>query len=603
MLSVALSLVLSVALSFDWLIPATQTPETSTKQSRPTTVIKQRSKKQKPAKDVVQEAEQSEYLEDLLSEKQKRALYRLRNLQSEIREIDNPEVKVKLQAQIADALWGFDKASSRELFITAYEEIENMQVSKNKLGKPETESVSRTENSKGFKSGLRSYVIRLISSHDIELADKLLNTDTKPNKSTNDVYEDNKERSAQRLRLAVNIAPSNPEQALAIIKDETKRDLSENSIGALIVTRRHHSKMSDLAFYDILSWADKSNKHLSYNSLGFLGMYLLGAEREKDNASGIGIRVETIREYLKYAHKIVTYNIQNNLTPQGQEINQAYSVLQNLLPLFEAYLPADASKLRSHLNNLENSISQKVKEQILAEKPSDPSSVDDLLSLAEREANTGRKDSIITRAALLATSQGNVDKALFIADKLSDDSRKKRIISTIHYQFSRKSVSAKEMEQALKYAREIIIPAQRWIIFLDVAEWYTAKKNNDKAIETLTEVESYIRTLSDDDPEKAWGLFTVSRAWGKLDTLRSIDSMRVAIKYLNSADFNKPQLAGRTKITSDNFTESDLWPYLANADLDKAFSLAHLIQDKTISSMAQIQICKTILPSSKEVIK
>ena len=78
--------------------------------------------------------------------------------------------------------------------------------------------------------------------------------------------------------------------------------------------------------------------------------------------------------------------------------------------------------------------------------------------------------------------------------------------------------------------------------------------------------------------------------------------MRIAIRYLNSADFLKAQPEGRTKIMPDNFTDGFLWGYLANADFDKSLSLARLIQNKSISSMAQVQICKALLVGGKKTI-
>jgi tetratricopeptide (TPR) repeat protein len=353
--------------------------------------------------------------------------------------------------------------------------------------------------------------------------------------------------------------------------------------------------VADAAFSGILSWVESNKSLYSHNALGVLGSYILvGEDAANLNYNG-HIKPQIFEQYLRFAYKVIEYNIQNNLSPQEKEINQSYWAMQNLLPLYEKYLPTELPKLRSHINELGNRVTQKTKDAILASRPNDSSSVDDLLRLADESTNPRKKDGLIVRAAMLAARQGDYEQAVFIMEKVDNLGIRNNMISTIYFQAGKKAVALKNTDLALQLARKIVhIHSQRWNLYFDVIN-VVANENKGRAIELLGEIEAYVKSMRDDAPERALGLFEIANVAGKIDVSRARTVARLAIRSLNSADFDKPQTEGIARITRDRFVFASLWTYFAHVDFDEAILLTGLIEYKPILVSSQILICKALL--------
>src|SRR5262245_41548078 len=110
-----------------------------------------------------------------LTSNQRQALDILNLLFNDAKEITDPQTRIKVQAQVADALWPYDAAKARQQFENTFREIDSFE-------KPQDSSASAriatdkpaSEIMTAVKDQLRRYVIRVLSHRDAKFADALI---------------------------------------------------------------------------------------------------------------------------------------------------------------------------------------------------------------------------------------------------------------------------------------------------------------------------------------------------------------------------------------------------------------------------------------------
>ncbi len=571
--------------------PAQQKPETISPAKSATAIKKESEQKPESREGNSQKADTNGSSEKRLTENQEYALFHLRKLQSGLKELDDLKTKIEAQGRIADALWSFDPDDARQQFKNALQAIDDYKKTEN--NPTATTKTIAEEDTVSIKQKLRTYLLNLLSRNDFDLADKFVkagNSDTKTQKN---------ETESPRLELARNIAEANPEQALSIAKEEIKIRLDEETIATLAVVRRS-TLQADAVFLDLLTEVENNKTFYSYYNLGLLGSYIMSASGDSSLGFGKEYNPTLSERYINVVYKIIEFDLQNNKSIAKDEFSYGSYVLQMLLPVFDKYQPKESSKVRAYMNNLRAKSAPAKKPQSSADDL-DELTVENLVDLANKTTDLAKQNRLFTRAAFLAARQNDYDKAFSLIDKISDTQQRNDYSSTLHYQAGRNAVTKRNIEQAIKHGREISIPIQRWMVLLPVVDLKLTGKDKNGAKELLIELKEYLEQLEDSDPSKAQGLFEIANYWDKANISGKNELIPTAIKSLNFVDFDKPpKIKGRAKVTPEQFTAESLWHSLASVDFEQALSLARMIENKYISTMAQISICKTMLKDIKK---
>lgn len=217
-------------------------------------------------------------------------------------------------------------------------------------------------------------------------------------------------------------------------------------------------------------------------------------------------------------------------------------------------------------------------------------------SLKEAEAATDpkQKDRLYSAAAAQFMLQGKNDEAVRAADKIKDRGFRFTTNSNIRYQIGLRALSRDNLDEALRYTREIEFSPQRVLIYQKVAEKLIAQKDYQRTSEILSEIERWLEA-SAEDSKKALGLLNVACLVSSFDPPHGFEVTKLAVKAINNTDFKPPVRKTEVHIKIDSLDFARAFAPLARADFERALLVAQSMQKKDAAVLAQVEICKAVL--------
>lgn len=579
-----------------WAVQQTPSKNIQEKESNKKNVI---SKEQKSdSKDNALSDDGKEDKSRTLSWQQQKAIGILEGLRREATDIEDQEKKIKLQVQVADALWPYDIQASRQQFRDTFHDVDSIDSNTKK------DSQREKRDLKLVKAQLRQYIIQVLSKRDPELADNLAKSVSIKKPANNEAKNDGLGGEADdpsvnlRLLLALDIAESKPDMAAGIATETLKTGISPLLIRVLRTLRQKDARIADDVYSKMLLLARNDKRFYNFDTLLLLGLYVAEDER--------GVRQATRQAtemYLRFAYGVVLFQIETQMagepgTTGKNGVENGYWILQRLIPLFEQFLPEEANTVKAVFRELSQKVSPSLRSS-MPENSKASQSVDELLQMADEAPSLEEKDKIRIRATMLAARQGDFEKALFIVEKLKEYEDKKIVKSMVLDMAVDKAISSGDFDTAHVYAKEIESLEHRWRAFKELALLSLSKKDTSKAASLLLEIQKYLVDSYDTEAEKALGHFSIAEAFVKFDLLQGFDAASLAIKSLNNADFAKlPQK--RSKFappfpTIERFNFEPVLAPLARNDFDKTLAIAQAINNKEAFVLAQIAVCRTAL--------
>jgi hypothetical protein len=520
--------------------------------------------------------------------------------------LTNSIMKVKILAQAADGLWGASETRARQLFLLAFQTIDQVKLD----AKQDQRAMfaESTGGTSGLLFELRSSLLQLIARRDHRLAESLRKSSGK--ESPNDADRKNTQSPAEQVALyldnAVALAKTQPAQSSQMIETVLRDGINASLISALLRMRKENPPLADQLFREALTIA--GGHELMPNELESLALYVLPTEEEAffgNNSANDLTRVTIIRQFLDYVYGVSRqFVIANNLSSNDgngidrERAESEYSTLKSLLPLFERWQPDRADFIREQMRSL---LGYMKPEDANAAESTRQQSVDDLIRMAESTIGDRRRTIAFIRASTAALNQGDVDKAVELAGRIDDSYERKIQTSLILYQAAMKRLRDANLPEAYRYAKRIEFLPQRVAVFHRMAQKLWTDKEPDQARELIEDLWAWL-IKADNSPAKVDAMLKITVTMAEHDPGRAFEWLESVVEALNGTDFTfKPAEPGRLSvevhIALDMLDLEAGFGKLARYDYERALLIAQGITKAEASLFAEAIVCRQVLNS------
>ena len=225
-------------------------------------------------------------------------------------------------------------------------------------------------------------------------------------------------------------------------------------------------------------------------------------------------------------------------------------------------------------------------------------SVDDLLRDAESAVGDKRRTIAFMRASSAALADGDVDRAVAIAERIDDPYERKIQTSLVRYQTSMKLLREGEVEKAYQYAKLVEFLPQRVLLFDRLAQKFRKDKDPNRARETLEDIWNWLLKASN-GPQKVDAMLTITQTMAQQDVERAFELIQSTVKTLNSTDFSfsppdPNRISVELAISPDMLPLEPVFIALAKSDVERAYGIAETLSNP-LSLLAQATVFEQVL--------
>lgn len=543
---------------------------------------------------------------------QKRALALLESLPDKVKDIENEEFKIRVQIQIADAMWDYDEPRARSQLMDAFQSIGSMKSQKNQD--------MHAHNTKGamFESPrfrLQQEALRVIAKRDYALAETLrksINVAADDKVMNETTRGDSEEQVMHSMLLAASLAKTDPSRASQIVRDNFSVWGFENLTPLLIGIRHENSALADNLFSEALSVA-RNQPTTVFNNIGLLAPYVFPTEEEmlfgRDPMAN-PMRRAMIERFFNFVSEVISQRANaeqiDSITDRqatAATAQKEYLTLRQLISVFDKLTLDNTSTIRNRIEQLARDIP--APQLNAAQRNTRQTGVQEILKRAETLSNTFQKNAFYVRAAMEASRMGDMNQALSIAGMLSNEKDRLGLRSMILHQAAIKALDKKDVDAAYDFAKDIEVIQDRVDVYKRLAHILFGSKNNSRAENILRDIEQWVEN-ADTGVEKVAALLDIAVIVAKHDSTRLLDLMKSVCIAINDADVVKPptqnligeRVVRKRPVTMESLDIKSGFSLLARLDFDQASQLARSIEKNEVSIMAQIAVCQEILTNS-----
>jgi hypothetical protein len=556
-------------------------------------------KKLPPSKD----EEKDENMRKLkMAGRHQQALLMLKGVVAEAQKLDDSIMKVRTLAQAADALWEDDQTQARRLFTNAFEAIGLINSYKSKDLSRQT-----PDGDFGKLFQLRYGLLHLIAQRDAKLAEELRNKledttkdESKSSKTTpssqKDLNAPPSEKEMLDWSMVIGSAKTQPEQTARFVNSYLPNGISSMLANGLIGIRHQNPALADQLFNNAVQAA-----RVSPNATGnftILAGYILRdhhnmsseeEQRRKAVVSFLGCVVEAIA---------IQAAAGPPMTTQARENREEYSMLQGLLPFFKLTMPDKTPIIEGRMMALRMSF------DVTQNKPT--RTADDWVQASEKLSGGRERDSAYMEASNAALREGDVDRAISLAEKIDDEGARRLQYSLALHRASLKSLDTGNIEEAHRLARGIELAGVRIETFLKMTDKLRANKELGRAQEILEEIWEWANK-SDNNGNKAQALLVLTATMTKQDAEKGFEYLRSTVKTIDQIDFSLPVLTSKifkmNPFTIDTLDFNGAFSLLSRIDFERTVRIARTFNNKEVSFFTQVIACQQeLLSTSKGVL-
>lgn len=533
-----------------------------------------------------------------LSERAQRGLSELEMTLAMARELDDKDLRVRVQVEAADMLWKVDEHRSRQMFALASEAI---------TAPPATASPSPNNGGDGYQ--LQIYVLSTAIRRDPALAESLLQPaiggDDHPGAwrsygSSLLLHTASLLRSQDPLRAA-RLAIAGYERLPA----DSSADQTFNSL--LYSMRQTNAKLSDEMLDHAISVL-KGQPERAIRCVYWMAAYVFpDFRRPPAPASAQQLPHASSVRYLNLVHDSVT----QTSTKWAQNAMAYSQMLTALLPYFEKYAPEKRASL------------EKMLEQAAGKKPLPPPTTQPAVEPAspavesvapalvgEAVSDPALRDTTLSREATRAVNERQFEPALTIGRQISDEFRRSRTEQQIHVAAAYDAIRRGDLDTGLLHAREISRADIRASHFSRAINTLRNRKQEKQARDLLDEAWHWTQEAAR-GPEKADGMLRLAGEAAVAGMPAAFQMMESVVDEINLTEFapvwwktlwfDPASVEGKTRVAvqlgvgavGGNFGRS--LGMLSRVDFDRAMMLARRIRMKEVSVFARLAICRDAL--------
>lgn len=486
------------------------------------------------------------------------------SLATEARGYKDLELRSRVLARAADALWEADNTTARTLFVRAWDAAEAADVEGPKLN---TKDVPKDVPA-AFLAGLRKMsgndlrvdVLSLVSRRDRMLGEQFLSKlkietareagDAKYAARTGDVFS-GPEASLKRLLVANKLLAAGEVVAAKEFAAPALAEVNARSIGFLSELRARDAATADKIFAELLARAEAdpmadANTISGLSSYAFTpGFYIVF--RADGHNPWMQPEGPTVAPNLDPALRARFFQVAANvllrpLPPPDQDESSCgrrgrLKVITRLLPLFEQYMPETVPALRAQLTAKEGR-NIDATDSLLTEgiKPENyRAEIGDIEEQLGRAGSSKERDEIYAATATRLAPAGN-KRAREFADSIDESQLRADIRNYVDVElikFAIRKKNAREVVQ-LTGAGELTHIQRSWS-YTQAARLVLAS-DRDRALELLQKANDEAERIDADDPDASFALINVANQFLAIDQSRAWELLHKTVKFANTTE-------------------------------------------------------------------
>ena len=557
-----------------------------------------------------------------LQQRRATAMSMLQSLAVEARSYNDEPLRARVQAQIADVLWSYDKEAARTLFRRAWDVAEALDQTGATSNPP-----GRRPNNPGRsqpRANLRREILKLASRRDHALGEeflaKLTPRDAAGPKTT--ARELSAIESTERLRLASELLEANNVPRALQFADPALTRIDSRAIEFLVSLREKDALGADRRFASLLSIAgadpaSDANTVSRLTSYAFTPSIYLVVSRSGIPSSNSYQRRDApeLRQQLRRAFFEVAAGILMRPLTQIDQSSAGragtHFMVMRLLPLFQQFASDFVGPLNAQLASLGPEAARATAntgDVALRRGMGDGagSSDDELTERLDRAKTSDERDRAYAFAAISAADKAD-SRARELAEKIEDAETRKGVNTWVDYMLIRAAVTKKQPDEALLLIRKAELPRKLRAHFLTRVATLKLKEDPVRATELLDEALTETRRLDPGTADRAYSFVAVLRQFSQLDRTRTWELLSETIKTINSVpDFTGER--GQTALTlegkfsiglsvelASSTDLTDVLRQLAEQNFYQALDVSKTFQADATRALATIAVARAVL--------
>ena len=558
------------------------------------------------------------------------------SLATDARSYKDLELRSRVLARAADALWDADNTTARALFLRAWDAAEAADAEGPKIDTKRLPKDVPAAFVIGLKkmggNDLRVDVLSLASRRDRTLGEQFLAKlkivtareadDMKATASSRDVFSA-PEASQKRLLVANKLLAAGETKAAIDFAAPALTEVNAQSIGFLSELRTKDAATADNIFAALLTRTE-ADPRADANTIsglssyaftpGFYIVFLAGSNpwMQPEGPTVPPNLAPALRSrFLQVAANVLL----RPLPPPDQDMSSngprgRLMVITRLLPLFEQYMPETVPALRAQLSAKEgrniDPTNPLLTEGIRPENFS--AEVGDIEEQLGRARSSRERDQIYAANAARLAPTGN-NRAREFADSIDESRLRKDIRNYVDLELIKFAIRKKNAGEVVKLADTTeLTHIQRSWSYTQAAR-LLLESDRDGALDLLEKATDEAERINADDGDASFALINVANQFLAVDHSRAWEVMNKAIKFANSAeDFTGDDIhmpsggmivtkngTRFTRLPDADFNFSRVLRALAHDDLFRSIELAKGFKFDATRAYATLAIARAVL--------
>ncbi|HSE17175.1 MAG TPA: hypothetical protein VLB46_08975 [Pyrinomonadaceae bacterium] len=466
-----------------------------------------------------------------LSLNQQDAMDLLKTLAQELKSEADKPAAASLQARIADALWQYDELFAKESFRSAFEAAK----------KPPADDLSKAARATYIArqaSSLREVLSRL-GTHDQKLAEAWLKSLQEEKLSETRASEVNDVRRELLMQIALQLVPSDPQQAqrlglLALAGNQIPEDFGRLLFALSNIGRSQSDPLFRAAVANL-----RRNDCAYSSSLLALVNYVF-------SSSGSLYPDATVSEAELLANYFVDAAWRQSRGIATQSLPESSASFYGLIevrgwPIVSRYAPERMPELQGQMRELASRLSQSqlentarlrlTQQQQIAVSTRSSHDIDEQVERAMKEKDIQVRDSLLNSLAH-SLMRSDIERALKLAGMIDDSEIRAQVEDDINLVQIQQLLGARSYEEARKTLLKLNNSGLQAKVLVAWASKSLSEKDTTRASDLLSEA---VQITSKNDPtsDKLLSLLLIAQQFVKFDSIRGFEVLGSAIKTVN----------------------------------------------------------------------
>ncbi|GBC83256.1 hypothetical protein HRbin10_02401 [bacterium HR10] len=542
-----------------------------------------------------------------------RAWHLVESLSHEVKQWNDFRDRVVVSLKLADLLWEHDEQLARDSYLAAFRAIP-----------PVSKETPRLERE--FRRQLRLRVLSELARRDPKLAERLTREVTEVVRdhdpsSRHLSEEERRERAESLIQEAGLVSLTDLKAAAALVEEAVRYQVVPSFANFLDVFASREPEIARRLYGLAFAWARA--QRFSGSTLETM---LMAVVRTRSLDPPL-YSPEQLKELLWILERRLSQGIRFSATeplPVALEwvrVPTIVSLLKELIPLYEQYLPELLPSIQGHLLSQLRSLNELQQIALGYSGSADTDvTVEELVSKANRAASQRARDVLYWLAAERARRKGDLIQAFSLAEKIQDERHREAMITALRIARAQAAVGAGDTAQALDVLRKLpketcgkITP-----VYAEIARAFVKQENPEQARAVIAEAERCWsgRELTADPWEAAGSLTLLVDVLVPLDEDSAFMLTASIISWLNRSSEKKDDTAAHDGFTwrrlpmigyptSTNggmrmVSFEEILARLAQKDFERTLLIVTGLKSAALRALAQLAVCDGILRHARE---